>query len=469
MAKLGVVRTAVARAATFMMEKSVGSGAWLGQSVPKSWPWNFWQLDMDPPSGGDIQRFGPVQTCVDIISQDLSRIQLQHLRKQDNGAFEEVQTKAPYRLFRKPNHYQSIADFVLYLARSLLTDGNFYGVPQYNERQEISAIYPINPKMGWPYIASTGEVFYRFSKGPTGELAQLDPTEWYPAREVLHIRGQTPTHPLIGESPLVAATYPALSGMAINKANAAFFNNMGRPSGILRHPGRLDDAAMKRVKERWIDITTGPSVGSPAVLHEGMEWQQMQMTAVDAEVAKIYQLSERQIFQMFRVPPFLGGDLDKATFTNVESLIRFYILSCLGFWENLIEEALTLFFRLPSRERISFDVESALLKGNLKERMEAYGRGVQSGIYAPNEVRAKNNLPPVEHGDVPRVQQQLVPLSWGASLEPPKPGEATPPPAPSAPEDAGDDAATGSDEDGQEASERKLFLAYSRLKKVVNE
>ena len=140
--------------------------------------------------------------------------------------------------------------------------------------------------------------------------------------------------------------------------------------------------------------------------------------------------------------------------------------SCLGFYVDHVEEALTRFFRLPPDEKISFDLDQALLAGDFKERMDALGRGVQNGIFAPNEARARENLPPVEFGDEPRVQQQLVPLAFGVTQvaeEAQNVGAATPaepPPAePSAPEPEDDDV---------EDTERGLHLVVAeQLQKIA--
>jgi hypothetical protein len=64
-----------------------------------------------------------------------------------------------------------------------------------------------------------------------------------------------------------------------------------------------------------------------------------------------------------------------------------------------------------------------LLRSAMKDRVEALARGVQGGIYAPNEARRLEGLPDVEFGDEPRVQQQVVPLSAASAI----------PSAPSAP------------------------------------
>ncbi len=107
---------------------------------------------------------------------------------------------------------------------------------------------------------------------------------------------------------------------------------MGRPSGILRHPGELSAEAMVRIKERFKELISSGNTGEPIVLRDGMDWTPLTMNAVDSELIKSFSLTERQISQAYRVPPFLLGDLEKATLNNVESLIRFYLQSCLGFY-----------------------------------------------------------------------------------------------------------------------------------------
>ncbi len=362
-------------------------------------------------------RFGPVYSCIAILAQELSRIPLTHYRILEDGRREVVTNKAPIRLFRKPNRYQTKSDWILYLMYSLLTEGNAYSLAIRNDRNEIAYTYPMNPWSTKPYILD-GEVFYRHGNMEDTELAGIENDLWIPARDMVHVRVFCPLHPLIGETPIKSVLNPITSGVLINTHNANFFGNMSRPSGVLRHPGALSEEAMQRIKQRFMEITQRHHTGEPVVLQENMEWKPLTMSAVDAELISSYRLSERQIAQVYRVPPFLLGDLEKATFQNVESLSRFFVQSSLGFYINHFENALTAFFNLPPDEHIVFEVEKALLRGDFESRMNAYAKGIQSGVYAPNEARAREYLPPVEYGDDPRVQQQLVPLSYGVNLQP---------------------------------------------------
>ena len=84
----------------------------------------------------------------------------------------------------------------------------------------------------------------------------------------------------------------------------------------------------------------------------------------------------------------------------------------MNFCLNHIETALDALFGLIGYpdEYTEFDV-SALLRSAMKDRIEAFARGVQGGIYSPNEASADFGLKKVPDGDEPRVQAQVVPLS----------------------------------------------------------
>ncbi len=419
-------RRAVTRGASAVLRKSYGDGLWIGTST-LSYPWpnapmNWWQIATGQPRN-DLERFGTVHACVKVISEDLARTPIKHYEEVDNVR-EEILTRAPSRVFLKPNRYQTRTDFILYIARCLLlVDGNAYLYPKMNGRGEIEEVYPLNPKAVWPYIHDdTGEIFYRYTSDPTTILAGLPVGEgasFLPQRALQHVRLHTPVHPLIGETPLYSAVISVLTGMEINQHVGHFFHNMGRPSGVLRHPKKLDANTYERIKERFMERVSGDQTGMPLILQEGMEWTPMTMSAVDSDLIASFNAAKLQVSEVYRVPSFLLSDVSKMTIGNVETLIQFYVKSCLGFYVEHLQEAFKQLFRLPRNETIIFDLEEALLKGDFAQRMEAYAKGIQNSVLVTNEARKKEKLRPVKFGDEARVQQQLVPLSYGAQLQPP--------------------------------------------------
>jgi len=418
-----------------------------------SWNWfqnasNYQQVDFGS--------FGPVYTCWAIIAQEVSRVPLQHVEITDSIK-RKITNRAPARVLRQPNPYQTRSDFLLSVVRSLLAEGNFYALATRNNRFEIDQLHPLNPRACWPHLTEEGDVLYHVTDNEALQLSQMR-QGWMPARDVLHIRLFTPFHPLVGETPLVAALAPVYAGQQINSQVAKFFGNMARPSGIIRHPKQLKPEAARRLKEMFKQATQGEHAGDPIVFQEGMEWTPLTMSAVDAELIASYKLTERQVAQIYRVPPHLLGE--DAKFATVEQSTRFFLNSGLGFYLDHISDSLTKFFGLPASEEILFDYETALLRSDLEARLKALSEGTRGGIYSVNEARAWEGLPPVEHGDEPRMQQQMVPLSYGAQMQPgqaPAPVTPTEPSPPPAPEDDDDDV----DED--EARAARIEILRRRL------
>jgi len=82
---------------------------------------------------------------------------------------------------------------------------------------------------------------------------------------------------------------------------------------------------------------------------------------------------------------------------------------------------------------IEFNLDG-LLRGDSASRSASYASGIQNGYYTINEVRAWENLPPVEGGDEARVQVQNQPVNG----TPPTPPGAVPPIPPGDPSEESD-------------------------------
>jgi hypothetical protein len=79
----------------------------------------------------------------------------------------------------------------------------------------------------------------------------------------------------------------------------------------------------------------------------------------------------------------------------------------LGHTIKLIETSLENFFEMGADESLNLD-EKILLRTNMKDRVDTLGQAVQRGIYSPNEARRIEGLPPVEGGEKPYLQQQMI-------------------------------------------------------------
>lgn len=388
-----------------------------------NFPFSGFQLDLQP---GDAAKFGPIYACVSIIAQEIAKLPVYHYRQTEDGGREIVTTSAASRVLRKPNHYQSRSDFFLFFVSNLLYGGNGYAIATRNNRREISALYPKTYNSVAPHVdPNSGDIFYNVSSNPyrlTPELETL-----YPARDVLNVRLFTPNNPLIGETPIVAGCFSAATGLAIERNGAAFFNNQSRPSGFLRVPGKLGKEARERIKTGWQESYSQENQGKVGVLSDGAEWQQITVSAQDADLVLQHKMTVEDIARIFRVPMFMLGDLENSSFNNVESSMRFFYQSTLSFYLEHIESALNDLFMLPHGESIQFDFESNL-RTNFAERIKGLSDGITGGIYKINEARKKEHLPEIQGGENVFIQNQMQTVKDRAANIPLQGEEETPAP-----------------------------------------
>jgi HK97 family phage portal protein len=438
-------------------------GPWLVDSgwLPHAWGqyWNYWQMGYDPLPFG---RSAMVEACVAAYAQTVAMCPLYHWRELANGGRERITTSALSRINRAPNDYQSRSDFLMNIVRSLYLDGNGYALALRNDRFEISSLHPMNPRACRGYSVN-GDTYYELGGNAVIDsrfaALELDRSmlRAVPARDVLHVKLDHVHDVLHGESPLLAA------GMAVAASNAAlaqqiaFFSNQSRPSGVLQSDLTMTAAQVAELRARWDEQVKGLSAGGTPILTHGLKWNAVGVSAKDTQLAEALKLSDAQIAQVYRIPLAIVGS-EQQPMGSTEALMNFWLNGGLGFALDRVELAIDKLFGLPAttNEYSEFDVQT-LLRAAFKDRIEAFARGTIAGIYAPNEARAEFSLPAAEHGDEPRVQQQVVPLSF--ATEPPQP------PTPAEPVSAADD----EDEADELDDDEKTALLAFRISKQMEQ
>jgi HK97 family phage portal protein len=428
---LARIRNAVDRVFRPRTKMDIGGGYLLplgGGFIPGEWPWNFWQLGYNPlPLGGGAI----VHACVAAYAQTTAMCPGTHWRSTGNGGRERVVNSALSRILRRPNSYQSISDFFLNLTGALYDNGNAYALGLRNNRFEFAELHLMDSRISMPRIAANGEVFYNLAGNTIVENSiPRDLLAATPARDVLHVRldARNRYNPLLGEPPLTSAMMDVAASNSMVQQALAYTANQARPSGVLQTDLQINEDEKRALRASWEEQTKGPNAGGTPILSWGLKWQQTSQSGRDAQLAEMLQITDGRIASAYRVPlellSLFGAAGNPAG--SVENLMRFWIASGLGFCLNHIEEAVGRFFGLAGQPDEYLELDTAALeRSNMKDRLAALAQGVQGGIYAPNEARALEDLPAAEDGDEPRVQQQVVPLSFGAKPPPPPP----PPPA----------------------------------------
>ena len=314
--------------------------------------------------------------------------------------------------------------------RSLYMDGNAYALALRNDRFEVIELHLMDPRQSTPQIAISGDIFYHLAGNDVID-AQLTEKQApkklvVPARDVLHIRlhavERKRPYPLKGESPLTAALMDLAAGNAITQQQIQFYANQARPSAVLSTDQVLRPEQVEQLRQMWNEqakgLEPGCGAGGTPILTAGLKVQPWSATGKDMQLAEFAKLSEEKIALAFRVPLQILG-IGGTPYASTELLLQSWLAGSLGFALNTIEESFGLLFQLKGMpdEYLEFNT-SALLRSAAQQRIETLVRGVQGGVYSPDEAREMEGLPAVPggHGKEPRVQAQVVPLSAAAGI-----------------------------------------------------
>jgi HK97 family phage portal protein len=171
--------------------------------------------------------------------------------------------------------------------------------------------------------------------------------------------------------------------------------------------------ANDRVAEKYMEAA---AQGRPLILNNGFQWHALSINPDDAQMLESRAFSVEEVCRFFGVPPFMIGHTEKTTSwgTGIEQQTLGFQKFTLRRRLKRIEQALEKQLLTP-RDRadgitIEFNIEG-LLRADSQARALFYGRMTGIGAMTINEVRALENLPPVEGGDVPRMQMQNVPIT----------------------------------------------------------
>jgi HK97 family phage portal protein len=381
-----------------------------------------------------------VYACVTLIASDIAKIGLKLVQKDAvTGIWSETSAPAFSPVLRKPNRYQTRSKFIEQWLISKLVHGNAYILLERDQRQIVVAMYVLHPMRVKPLVAPDGSVLYALQQDTLSGIE--DDQIVVPASEIIHDTMVPLFHPLCGVSPIFACGMAAMQGLAIQQNSTKFFQNGSNPGGILTAPGLIAKDTAARLKEYWDQNFTGANVGRVAVLGDGLKYEAMSVNAVDAQLIEQLKWSAEQVCSAYHVPAYMIGVGPPPSYNNIEALNQQYYSQCLqSLIESLeacIDEGLGLVDVVGKTYGSEFDLDD-LLRMDTATKVKTYGDAVRGALMSPNEARAKFDLPEVDGGGTPYLQEQNWPLRLLADRElptrqPTAPAAIAPPTPPAEP------------------------------------
>lgn len=388
-----------------------------------------WQRNVEEKRG-DLITYPTLYACIYRIAADIGKLPFSLREKQAGGVWVEVENASYTPLLRKPNGFQTAAQFREHWIITKLTHGNAYALKRRDARGVVTQLYVLDPERVLPMVTNSGEVYYQLHTDALSTLPEGYPAEnlIVPASEIIHDRCMTIHHPLVGVPPLAAAHWPALKNMKIMRSATEFFANNAQPGGILTAPAGMTEEDSKAVQEYWNREFRGESSGKVAIIGADMKFTPFAMKSIDSQMVEQMRYSDEQICQPFGIPPFKVGIGTIPSGMGVDGLNQLYYSDALQTHIEHMELLLDDGLGVQSPLGVELDLEP-LLRMDQAKRAEVETKLVAGMIKTPDEGRARFNLPPTDGGDTLWGQNQDYPLGMLANRSEWDPAMQSAPPA----------------------------------------
>ncbi len=379
-------------------EAQYRSGETSGLENPSSWLFNVFAGGYSK-SGIAVNdesalTLSAVYACNRILSDSLASLPVGLFRSDPSGNIIPASNRAENRLIAtSPSEFYTSYNFRSTLQFHLGMRGNAFARILRDGRGGARQLRILHPNLVTPFWYQ-GKLFYE---------VQPDTTTGFPEKreilspdEILHIAAMS-TDGVMGRSPITVLRDTIGIGLGNRDYIATIQKNGGRLRGILKHPNKLSPEAITNLRTNFKGAMKD---GDFPILENGVEFSSVSLSPADAEFINTAKITMQDIARVYRIPPHMIGDLERATFSNIEhqsiEFVKNTLLPWIKNWESELNRKL-LPLDLQDTHFFRFNVEG-MLRGDIRARMEAYTKAIQWGILNRDEVRELENRNPIPDG-----------------------------------------------------------------------
>lgn len=332
-----------------------------------------------------------VYSCVSLIADSVATMPIHSFRKTGDYREPTVPPSWMDATNSMPNPETDRFTWIHRTISSLALYGNSYWLIV--ERDNLGfpkQLFNLHPD----YVTidrKNGEAIYTYD----GKKSYKRYTTLTPQGDIIHIKNFEQGSDY-GLSPIEAGAESIGISLASEEFAGRFFQNGAVMSGVIEMDSTPSEEALRIFKQSFQRKHQGVKKShNIGVLTEGAQWKPIAINHQQMQFLESRRFNKIEICGLFRVPPYLIGDLSETTKlgSSIEEQNRiFYELTLLPYI-NRIEQAMTMM--LPRGQFARIDV-SGLLRASISQRYQAYNIGRNAGFLSVNEIRAKEDLPPVD-------------------------------------------------------------------------
>lgn len=368
-----------------------------------------WKTALDVPT---------VLACCRVIANGIAQVPWRLYQKVGDGRQAADDLPLANVIASAPNGWQTSYEYRETLAFHVLLTGNHFSfINRVGSAREVRELIPIQPHLVTVEQLDNYRVEYRVRREQTGA------ERVFPQEAVWHVRGPSWNSWMGLEAVRLAREAIGLA-MAIERGQAQFHKNGMQTSGAFSIEPALSPERYVLLR-KYMDEAMKDR-GRPLILDQGAKYLPFSMTGVDAQLLETRNHQIEEICREFGVMPIMIGHSDKAaTYASAEQMFLAHVVHTLAPWYERLEQSANVALLSPQQRLDGYYTKftpNALMRGAAADRASFYtaalGTTQQPGWMTANEVRALEDMDPIDGGD------ELTPLITQAPSTAPPQGDA---------------------------------------------
>ena len=328
-----------------------------------------------------------VFACVRLLSENIASLPFTIYRTTDKGK-EKATDRPDYQVFHDVWNPEcdSFQGWQVFLA-NLLIYGRGYAEVVRDAGGRIVQMWNITT----PYV--------KVNRNDTGELEYIVTA---PNKEVFTLRKDQifrvdwfSMDGLNVYKPLQLVQNALGLGIAAEEFASNYFKNGANVGGVVEYPEEMDEEAATRFRTSMREAYAGLSNTARLMfLEEGSKFTKITNSPEESQMLDTRKFQVREVARFFNVPPHMIGDLEQATFSNIEQMSLNFVIYTLRPYFVRIEKAYAAQCLTPlerANTYAKFNAEG-LLRGDYASRMTGYATSRQNGWMSANDIRGLEDM-----------------------------------------------------------------------------
>ncbi len=336
-----------------------------------------------------------VWSCVKILSESLSGLPLKLYEDSEGDTPRKLVPRkdGAQKLLRKPNPFMTMLNFLKFVVVNMALKGNAFALIERNRNGDPIGLVPLTCDS--VTIETDSDLLY-WVQPKNGDRFPVSP------ENMLHFKIFS-LDGIVGLSPIEYQAETMGLAKAGQQWSARFMRKGGFTGGYVIYKEFLTEKQQAQVLAKFPDVRKGDAddIGKMAILQGGPTITPAGISQKDAQFIESQQFQEEAMAGIYGVPLWLANRAGKTSImgSNLEQQLIGFVTFGLKPYIDAVEDEFNDKLYGATRRFIEFAVEG-LLRADSAGRAAYYtaalGGSGGSGWMHINEVRAKENLPPLD-------------------------------------------------------------------------